>query len=130
MKNHRDLKTLACSVFEGQRCGPPTSVIKQLILPLQGEKHGPVNLKMMLVWGIFFSFLLSQGQKLWGDYILHGKFLSKVLFGGGVGWMSTAAATVEEPAFLGCVLYTRVFLCASCFLLLLPASLGPTCHMI
>ena len=82
VKNHRDLKTLACSVVEGQRCGPPASVIKQLILPLQGEEHGPVNLKVMLVWDIFFSFLLSQEQKLWGDYILYGKFLSKVLFGG------------------------------------------------
>ena len=44
VKNHRDVKPLVCSAVEGQRCGPPASVIKQLILPL-GEEHGSVNLR-------------------------------------------------------------------------------------
>ena len=50
-------------------------------------------------------------------------FFPNVCLGGGVGWMSLAAVTVEEPAFLECVCCTHVcfyvpaaFCC--CFLLL------------
>ena len=58
-------------------------------------------------------------------------FIQKVSFqiftaGGGAGWVGIADAIVEESALLECVLHTRVFLCVSCFLTLLPASLGPT----
>ena len=57
---------------------------------------------------------------------LYRKFLFKLLLGGGAGWVGIADAIVEESALLECVLHTRVFLCVSCFLMLLPASLGPT----
>ena len=57
---------------------------------------------------------------------LYIKFLFKFLLGGGVGWVGIADAIAEETALLECVLHTRVFLCVSCFLMLLPASLGPT----
>ena len=49
---------------------------------------------------------------------------------GGVGWAGTADATVEETVLLEFVLHKRVFLCVSCFLMLLPASPGPAHNMI
>ena len=61
---------------------------------------------------------------------LYGKFLFQFLLGGGVGWVGVADAIVEETALLECVLHTRVFLCVSCFLMLFPASLGPTYPLI
>ena len=77
-----------------------------------------------------FPFYCLKGKNYGETIFCMKSFFPNVCLGGGVGWMSLAAATVEEPAFLECVLYTRVFLCASCFLLLPPASLGPICHMI
>ena len=61
---------------------------------------------------------------------LHGKFLFKVLLMGGVGWVGIADAAVEETVLLEFVLHRHVFLCVSCFLMLLPASPGSTHNMI
>ena len=61
---------------------------------------------------------------------LHGKFLFKVLLMGGVGWVGIADATVEETVLLEFVLHRHVFLYVSCFLMLPPASPGPTHNMI
>ena len=47
-----------------------------------------------------------------------------------VGWVGIADATVEETVLLEFVLHKRVFLCVSCFLMLPPASPGPTHSMI
>ena len=49
---------------------------------------------------------------------------------GGVGWVGIADATVEETVLLEFVLHRHVFLCVSCFLMLPPASPGPTHNMI
>ena len=49
---------------------------------------------------------------------------------GGVGWVGIADATVEETVLPEFVLQRHVFLCVSCFLMLLPASPGPTHNMI
>ena len=54
VKKPRDLQTPDCSVGEGQRCGPPASVIKQQVLCLQGEEHGHCSLKVMLARDYFF----------------------------------------------------------------------------
>ena len=71
-------------------------------------------------FSFFLHFLLFVSRaKIMGRLY----FVWKVSFQIFVAWMGIAAARVEEPAFLKCVLYTRVFLCASCFLLLFLGSL-------
>lgn len=49
---------------------------------------------------------------------------------GGVEWVDIADPVVEETELLEFVQHKRVFLCVSCFLMLLPTSPGPTHNMI
>ena len=60
-----------------------------------------------------FPFYYLKGKNYGETIFCMESFFPNVCLGGGVGWMSLAAATVEEPAFLECVLYTRVSLCVS-----------------
>ena len=78
----------------------------------------------------FFKFYCLKGKNYWATIFLHGKFLLKTLLMGSVGWVGIADATVEETVSLEFVLQRHVFLCVSCFLMLLPASPGPTHNMI
>ena len=57
--------TPVCSVGEEQRCGPPASVIRTAVLPLQG---GHCSLKGLLAWVFSFSFLffLVRRSKITG----------------------------------------------------------------
>ena len=132
MKNPRVLKTPACRVGEGQRCGPPTSVIKTAGSASEGRRTSPLPaLKVMLAWvSYFLNFYCLKGKNCWLTLFLHGKFLFKTLLMGGVGWVGIADATVEETVLLEFVLHKHVFLCVSCFLMLPPASPGPTHSMI
>ena len=82
---------------------------------------------------MFYFSLIFVGLKdknYWVTIFLHGKFLFKTLLMGGVGWAGIADATIEETVLLEFVLHRHVFLCVSCFLMLLPASPGPTHNMI
>ena len=97
-----------------------------------GRRASPLPaLKVMLVWVFYFSlnFIVSR-ENYWVTIFLHGKFLFKTLLMGGVGWVGIADATVEETVLLEFVLHRHVFLYVSCFLMLLPASPGPTHNMI
>ena len=86
----------------------------------------------MLVWVFYFSlnFVVPRVKITGQHYFLHGKFLFKTLLMGGVGWVGIADATVEETVLLQFVLHRHVFLYVSCFLMLPPASPGPTHNMI
>ena len=68
---------------------------------------------------------------------LHGRFLFKVLLMGGVRWVGILDAIVEETVlvrlcFINVCFYVSAvfFFFVSCFLILLPASPGPTHNMI
>ena len=87
---------------------------------------GDVSLRVLF----FFNFYCLKDKNYWVTIFLHGKFLFKVLLMSGVGWVGIADATVEETELLEFVLHRHVFLCVSCFLILLPASPGPTHNMI
>ena len=78
----------------------------------------------------FFKFCCPKSKNYWATLFLHGKFPFITLLMGGVGWVGTADATVEETVLLQFVLHRHVFLCVSCFLMLLPASPGSTHNMI
>ena len=78
----------------------------------------------------FFNFYCLKDKNYWVTIFLHGKLLFKTLLMGGVGWVGIADATVEETVSLEFVLQRHVFLCVSCFLMLLPASPGPTHNMV
>lgn len=51
-------------------------------------------------------------------------FFSFYFFWRGLNGMGIAVAIVKETEFVECMQHTRVFLCASCFLMLRPVSLG------
>ena len=88
--------------------------------------NGDVSLGVLF----FFKFCCPKSKNYWATIFLHGKFPFKTLLMGGVGWVGTADATVEETVLLEFVLHRHVFLCVSCFLMLLPASPGSTHNMI
>ena len=76
-------------------------------------------LKLMLAG---FLFWLEEHKSL-GGHILKGEGSFHFTFSGMVwtGW--GLLLPVKETAFVECVQHTRVFLCASCFLMLRPVSL-------
>ena len=78
----------------------------------------------------FFNFYCLKEKNYWVTIFLPGKLLFKTLLMGGVGWVGIADATVEETVLLEFVLHRHVFLYVSCFLMLPPASPGPTHNMI
>ena len=88
--------------------------------------RGDVSLGVLF----FFNFYCLKDKNYWVTIFLHGKLLFKTLLMGGVGWVGIADATVEETVSLEFVLQRHVFLCVSCFLMLLPASPGPTHNMV
>ena len=82
VRNPRVLKTPVCSVGEGQRCGPPDSVIKTADPASAGRRAWtlPTCLSVLFCFS-FFSFC-SGGQKLLSDSVRQEKvsnFLGRVV---------------------------------------------------
>ena len=81
VKDPRVLKTAVCSVGEGQRCGPPASVIKTAGPASAGRRASPLPaLKVMLVWVFYFSlnFIVSRVKITGQLYFYMKSFFTKL----------------------------------------------------